>query len=188
MNIIARLLQDVLLLKPPMRQEAQGRHIRIARSSLEALGIDAPFVQDNHSRSIRNVLRGLHYQIAQPQGKLVRVIAGEIFDVAVDLRLGSATFGQAASMRLSADNGHIAWIPPGFAHGFQVLSERVDFLYSVTDYRYPEHERILLWSDPALGIDWPLGNQEPILSPKDQQGMSLAHTVAMLRQFSAGNG
>lgn len=131
------------------------------------------FVQDNHSRSSRNVLRGLHYQIRQPQGKLVRVIAGEVFDVAVDLRASSATFGKWAGMLLSDENRRQAWIPPGFAHGFVVLSETAEFLYKTTDYWAPEHERCIAWDDPAIGIVWPIPGA-PLLSAKDQAGLALA--------------
>lgn len=180
MRVVNRLLNDVLLLEPSVIVEGAVRSMVIARRELVAIGIDDRFVQDNHSRSMRHVLRGLHYQIEQAQGKLVRVIHGAIFDVAVDLRPASPTFGQSASVVLSAEAGQLLWIPAGFAHGFQVLSEQVDFLYSVTDYRYPEHERILLWSDPDLGIDWPLRGVEPILSPRDQAGVSFADTVALL--------
>ncbi|MBF0191593.1 MAG: dTDP-4-dehydrorhamnose 3,5-epimerase, partial [Magnetococcales bacterium] len=156
MRIVNRLLNDVLLLELPVTEEGSVRRMVLDRESLVRVGIDASFVQDNHSRSVRNVLRGLHYQSLHPQGKLVRVIEGAIFDVMVDLRRASVTFGQSAWVTLAAGTGQLLWIPPGFAHGFQVLSGRVDFLYSVTDYRYPEHERILLWSDPALAIPWPL--------------------------------
>ncbi|MEO5346749.1 MAG: dTDP-4-dehydrorhamnose 3,5-epimerase [Magnetococcus sp. YQC-9] len=181
MEIVQRFLNDVLLLRPRLPADDVGQSLAIDRCELRDVGIETPFVQDNHSRSVRDVLRGLHYQLEHAQGKLVRVIRGEIFDVVVDLRLDSPTFGQAASMHLSAESGLLAWIPPGYAHGFQVLSDTVDFLYSVTDYRYAEHERILLWSDPALGIDWPLQGRTPILSPRDEQGTSFAKTEALLR-------
>ncbi len=128
------------------------------------------FVQDNHSGSQKGVLRGLHYQIRQPQGKLVRVIAGEVFDVAVDLRKSSPTFGRWVGEVLSAKNKRIVWIPPGFAHGFLVLSETAEFLYKTTDYWAPEHERCIIWNDPDIGIEWPL-QSEPILSQKDRQGV-----------------
>jgi len=129
-------------------------------------------VQDNHSRSAKGVLRGLHYQISQPQGKLVRVVAGEVFDVAVDLRRNSPHFGRAAAFQLSAETHEMAWIPPGFAHGFMVLSEHAEFLYKTTDYYAPQFERCLRWNDPALNIAWPLDG-EPILSAKDQAGLPL---------------
>jgi dTDP-4-dehydrorhamnose 3,5-epimerase len=131
------------------------------------------FVQDNHSNSVRNALRGLHYQIHQPQGKLVRVISGEVFDVSVDIRKSSPTFGHWAGCRLSADNRRQVWIPKGFAHGFLVLSNAAEFIYKTTDYWAPEHERCILWNDPAIGIQWPL-DVAPMLSQKDQQGTLLA--------------
>ncbi|MGE5667280.1 MAG: dTDP-4-dehydrorhamnose 3,5-epimerase, partial [Betaproteobacteria bacterium] len=144
------------------------------RKRLEAaLGRGLDFVQDNHSRSARGVLRGLHYQCPHPQGKLVRVVQGEIFDVAVDLRRGSPTFGRHVALALSADNRRMLWIPPGFAHGFIVVSEVAEFLYKTTDYWYPEHERTLLWNDPALRIEWPAG-VVPTLAPKDAAGRPLA--------------
>jgi dTDP-4-dehydrorhamnose 3,5-epimerase len=132
------------------------------------------FVQDNHSRSGRGVLRGLHYQLRQPQGKLVRVVQGEVFDVAVDVRRSSPTFGRWHGVILSESNRRQFWVPAGFAHGFVVLSESADFLYKTTDYYAPEHERCIAWNDPAVGIDWPLGDIEPKLSAKDQAGLSLA--------------
>jgi dTDP-4-dehydrorhamnose 3,5-epimerase len=138
-------------------------------------GIDADFVQDNHSRSRRGVLRGLHYQIAHPQGKLVRVTAGEVFDVAVDLRRASPSFGAHVAITLSADNKRMLWVPPGFAHGFLVLSDVAEFLYKTTDYWYPEHERTLLWNDPALGIAWPEAGALT-LAPKDAAGTPFAAT------------
>ena len=131
------------------------------------------FVQDNHSRSVPNVLRGLHYQIQQPQGKLVRLVQGEVFDVAVDIRKASPTFGQWVGEILSAENKKQLWIPAGFAHGFVVLSETAEFLYKTTDYYAPEHERCIAWNDPAIGIQWPL-DDAPALSTKDQQGKQLA--------------
>lgn len=137
------------------------------------------FVQDNHSRSARNVLRGLHYQIRQPQGKLVRVIHGEVFDVALDLRARSPTFGHWVGMLLSQDNRRQAWIPPGFAHGFVVLSETAEFLYKTTDYWAPEHERCIAWNDPAIGIVWPFQGA-PLLSAKDQMGVLLADAQIFL--------
>ncbi|MBF0164403.1 MAG: dTDP-4-dehydrorhamnose 3,5-epimerase [Magnetococcales bacterium] len=182
MEIVRTLLNDLLLLRPRIPAEA-GRALAIDRAALVQVGIVAPFVQDNHSRSTRDVLRGLHYQIQHPQGKLVRVIRGEIFDVVVDLRLDSPTFGRCADLHLVAEDGLLLWIPPGYAHGFQVLSAQADFLYSVTDYRHPEHERTLLWSDPTLAIPWPRTDTPPILSPKDEQGIPLAETVVMLEAY-----
>jgi dTDP-4-dehydrorhamnose 3,5-epimerase len=131
-------------------------------------------VQDNQSRSARGVLRGLHYQIRQPQGKLVRVVRGRVFDVAVDLRRSSPAFGRWAGVELSEDNHRQLWIPPGFAHGFLVLSESADFLYKATDYYAPEHERAIRWDDPSVGIDWPIAEQAPLLSAKDRAAPSLA--------------
>jgi dTDP-4-dehydrorhamnose 3,5-epimerase len=143
------------------------------RRFTELSGVSSSFVQDNHSKSARNVLRGLHYQIQQPQGKLVRVVAGEVFDVAVDIRKNSATFGKWVGVVLSAENKRQLWVPPGFAHGFVVTSESAEFLYKTTDYWAPEHERCILWNDPAIGIDWPMQG-EPLLSGKDQVGKLLA--------------
>lgn len=142
------------------------------QSFAEVIGRSVRFVQDNHSRSTRGVLRGLHYQVEQPQGKLVRVIAGEIFDVAVDIRRDSATFGQWVGAMLSAGNRRQLWVPEGFAHGFLVLSDVAEVLYKTTDFYAPEHERCIRWNDPDLDIDWPL-NMEPVLSAKDRAGMPL---------------
>jgi len=140
-----------------------------ARALAEQAGIDASFVQDNHSRSAKNVLRGLHYQIRQPQGKLIRITAGEVFDVAVDIRRGSPTFGKWTGNKLSADNKKMLWVPPGFAHGFLVVSDYAEVQYKTTDYWAPEHERCIAWNDPDLNIPWPLAG-EPILSAKDRAG------------------
>jgi dTDP-4-dehydrorhamnose 3,5-epimerase len=173
MQLIETQHPEVLLLRPKVFGDARGFFFEsYNRRAYAELGIDAEFVQDNHSRSAKGVLRGLHYQIRQPQGKLVRVAAGEVFDVAVDLRRGSPYFGRVATMRLSADGHEMAWIPPGFAHGFLVLSETADFLYKTTDYYAPEHERSLLWNDPALAIDWPLDGA-PLLSAKDAAALPL---------------
>lgn len=174
MQVIATQHPEVLLLRPHVFGDARGFFFEsYNRKVFTSLGIDAGFVQDNHSRSAKGVLRGLHYQIGQPQGKLVRVVAGEVFDVAVDLRRSSPHFGRVATMRLSAETHDMAWIPPGFAHGFQVLSGHAEFLYKTTDYYAPAFERCLLWNDPALGIDWPLDGA-PLLSAKDQAGLTLA--------------
>jgi dTDP-4-dehydrorhamnose 3,5-epimerase len=174
MQVTATQHPEVLLLRPRVFGDARGFFFEsYNRKVFASLGIDAEFVQDNHSRSAKGVLRGLHYQIGQPQGKLVRVVAGEVFDVAVDLRRSSPHFGRVATMRLSAETHDMAWIPPGFAHGFQVLSGHAEFLYKTTDYYAPEFERCLLWNDPALGIDWPLDGA-PLLSAKDQAGLTLA--------------
>jgi dTDP-4-dehydrorhamnose 3,5-epimerase len=170
-------IPDVLILEPKVFGDARGFFFESfnQRDFEQATGVHATFVQDNHSLSVRGVLRGLHYQIRHPQGKLVRVVRGEVFDVAVDLRQGSPTFGRWVGEVLSADNQKQMWVPPGFAHGFLVLSEVAEFLYKTTDYWYPEHERSLLWNDPALAIDWPLAQAGGALqlATKDQQGLSL---------------
>lgn len=168
MKVIATAVKDALILEPRVFGDARGFFMESwNRRSFAQLGIEADFVQDNHSRSSRGVLRGLHYQVQQPQGKLVRVVAGAVFDVAVDLRRSSPTFRQWVGVELSADNQRMFWVPPGFAHGFLVLSETADFLYKATDYYAPEHERSLLWNDPELGIDWPLDGLTPQLAAKD---------------------
>jgi dTDP-4-dehydrorhamnose 3,5-epimerase len=179
MRIVGEALSGVLLLEPKVFTDERGFFFEsYNRRTLAALGIDAEFVQDNHSRSHRGVLRGIHFQIRQPQGKLVRVIAGEIFDVAVDLRKRSPTFGRWAGFRLSAENKRLAWIPPGFGHAFLVLSESAEVLYKTTDYYAPEHERTIRWDDPDLAIDWPLGEgAKPILSAKDRNGLRLGECV-----------
>ncbi|MFN3750784.1 MAG: dTDP-4-dehydrorhamnose 3,5-epimerase [Thiobacillus sp.] len=174
MEVIATQHPEVLLLRPRVFGDARGFFFEsYNRRTFADLGVAAEFVQDNHSRSARGVLRGLHYQIRQPQGKLVRVVAGEVFDVAVDLRRGSPHFGRVATMRLSADGHEMAWIPPGFAHGFLVLSDYAEFLYKTTDYYAPDAERCLAWNDPELAIPWPLDGT-PLLSAKDQAGLPLA--------------
>ncbi|PZP24990.1 MULTISPECIES: dTDP-4-dehydrorhamnose 3,5-epimerase [Pseudomonas] len=175
MNVIPTELPDVLVLEPRVFGDERGFFFESfnARAFAEATGLTREFVQDNHSRSARGVLRGLHYQISQPQGKLVRVVAGEVFDVAVDLRRGSPTFGRWAGVHLSADNKRQLWVPEGFAHGFVVLSESAEFLYKTTDYYAPEHERCIRWDDPQLAIDWPL-QEAPQLSAKDRNGVALA--------------
>ena len=175
MKAIPTAIAGVLVLEPRVFGDARGFFFESwnRRAFAEAVGHDVEFVQDNHSASERNVLRGLHYQVRQAQGKLVRVVAGEVYDVAVDLRRSSPTFGKWVGERLSADNRRMMWVPPGLAHGFLVLSERAEFLYKTTDYYAPEHERSLLWNDPALGIDWPLDG-EPILAAKDRAGVPLA--------------
>lgn len=174
MQVIATGHPEVLLLRPQVFGDARGYFFEsYNRRTFAELGIDAEFVQDNHSHSTRGVVRGLHYQIRQPQGRLVRVVVGEVFDVAVDLRRSSPHFGRAATMHLSAEAHEMAWIPPGFAHGFLVLSEHAEFLYKTTEYYAPQFERSLLWNDPVLAIDWPLKG-EPLLSAKDQAGLPLA--------------
>lgn len=175
MNVIATHLPDVLIIEPNVFGDERGFFLESfnAKAFAEATGCTLPFVQDNHSRSAKGVLRGLHYQIEQTQGKLVRVTAGEVLDVAVDIRRSSPTFGQWASVRLSAQNQRQLWVPPGFAHGFVVLSDTADFLYKTTDYYAPQAERCIRWDDPQLAIDWAL-QDAPILSAKDQNGKTLS--------------
>ncbi|MDA8327579.1 MAG: dTDP-4-dehydrorhamnose 3,5-epimerase [Betaproteobacteria bacterium] len=173
MRIIPTSLPDVLLIEPKVFGDERGFFYEsYNRKMFTELGIPDEFVQDNHSRSSRGVLRGLHYQIRQTQGKLVRVIAGSVYDVAVDLRRASPTFGQWVGMELSAENQLMAWIPPGFAHGFVVTSDTAEFLYKTTDYWAPAHERCLLWNDPEVNITWPLEG-EPSLAAKDAAGLPL---------------
>jgi len=174
MKVIRTEIPEVLLLEPKVFGDARGFFLESYNKRVfrDATGLDVEFVQDNHSSSRRGVLRGLHYQIKQAQGKLVRVIAGEVFDVAVDLRRSSPNFGRSSTFNLDAASKRIAWIPPGFAHGFLVLSEQAEFLYKTTDYWAPEHERTLLWNDPALGIGWPL-HGEAVLTERDRRGTTL---------------
>lgn len=174
-------IPDVILFEPKVFGDDRGFFFESfnQRRFEEAVGKPVNFVQDNHSRSVKNVLRGLHYQIRQPQGKLVRVVEGEVFDVAVDLRKNSATFGQWVGAHLSAENKHQLWVPEGFAHGFVVLSETAEFLYKTTDYYAPEHERCIIWNDIDLAIDWPI-DTHPALSGKDQLGKPLAHADVFL--------
>lgn len=169
-------IRDVILVTPRVFEDERGFFMESFREDrFIAAGITAKFVQDNHSASSRGVLRGLHYQVQQAQGKLLRCVAGEIFDVAVDLRHSSPTFGRWVSAVLSAQNKQMLWVPPGFAHGVYVLSERAELLYKTSDYYAPQHERSLLWNDPALGIPWPLvDGQPPILSKKDAEGTLLS--------------
>jgi dTDP-4-dehydrorhamnose 3,5-epimerase len=171
---IPTAIPDVLVIEPAVFGDARGFFFESwnERAFDRLAGRAVRFVQDNHSASARNVLRGLHYQVSQAQGKLVRVVAGEVFDVAVDLRRSSPTFGRWVGERLSAANRRMMWVPEGFAHGFLVLSETAEFLYKTTDYYAPEHERTLLWNDPRLGIDWPLAGA-PVLKPKDAAGTPL---------------
>ena len=178
MKVERTALAGVLVLEPKVFGDARGSFMETWNArAFEALGVRAAFVQDNQSRSVLGTLRGLHYQIRQPQGKLVRVVAGEIWDVAVDLRRSSPTFGRWVGMKLDAAAPRMLWIPPGFAHGFVVLSEHAEVLYKATDYYAPEHERSLLWNDPALGIAWPLA-AEPVISDKDRRGVPLAQADA----------
>jgi len=174
MRVIASALPDVKLIEPRVFGDERGFFFESwNRRALAEAGIDVDFVQDNHSRSRQGVLRGLHYQVEHAQGKLVRVSEGEVFDVAVDLRRSSPTFGRAVGVVLSGANKRMLWIPPGFAHGFLVISDVAEFLYKATDYYAPEHERTLLWNDPALAIAWPL-TVEPTLAAKDAAGKPLA--------------
>jgi dTDP-4-dehydrorhamnose 3,5-epimerase len=168
-------LPEVLILEPKVFGDARGFFFESfnQRDFAQATGLDLQFVQDNHSRSVKGVLRGLHYQIQHPQGKLVRVTQGEVFDVVVDLRRNSPNFGKWDGVLLSADNKRQLWVPPGFAHGFVVTSDTAEFLYKTTDYWYPEFERSLLWSDPAVGVRWPL-TAEPQLAAKDAAAKTLA--------------
>ena len=174
MNITPLQIPEVIVFEPKVFGDERGfffesfNHARFEA----AVGYPVNFVQDNHSKSVQGVLRGLHYQIQQAQGKLVRVVQGEVFDVAVDLRKSSPTFGRWVGERLSADNKKQLWVPAGFAHGFVVLSETAEFLYKTTDYWAPEHERCIRWDDPLLAVDWRL-DRAPTLSPKDAQGVSL---------------
>lgn len=170
-------IPDVLMLEPKVFGDSRGFFFESFNEQdfAQATGLNVTFVQDNHSRSAKGVLRGLHYQVQQPQGKLVRVVRGAVFDVAVDIRRSSPTFGQWVGCELSEDNHRQFWVPPGFAHGFVVLSDSADFLYKTTDYYAPAHERCIAWNDPDIGIQWPTG-LEPQLSAKDQLGHPLVHS------------
>jgi len=179
MKVTPTAIADVLIIEPKVFGDARGFFYESFNQQAfdKATGAHHQFVQDNHSRSTKGVLRGLHYQIEQPQGKLVRVARGAVFDVAVDIRKSSPTFGKWVGVELSEENHRQLWVPPGFAHGFLVLSGTADFLYKTTDYYAPEHERCIAWSDPAIGIQWPLalhGIDQPILSVKDLQGIDLS--------------
>ncbi|MEA5511907.1 dTDP-4-dehydrorhamnose 3,5-epimerase [Crocosphaera sp. UHCC 0190] len=171
MNVTPTKIPDVLIIEPRVFGDERGFFYESYnhKAFTEATGYEVNFVQDNHSRSLKNVLRGLHYQIQQPQGKLVRVVVGEVLDIAVDIRKNSPTFGQWVGCLLSAENKRQFWVPEGFAHGFLVLSDVAEFLYKTTDYYAPQYERSMLWNDPDIGIDWQL-KEEPILSKKDQVG------------------
>jgi dTDP-4-dehydrorhamnose 3,5-epimerase len=173
-NIVTTEIADVLIIEPKVFGDERGFFFESfnQRRFNELTGTDFQFVQDNHSRSAKNVLRGLHYQIQQPQGKLVRVVQGSVYDVALDIRRSSTTFGQYVGVELSAENKRMLWVPPGFAHGFVVLSDTAEFLYKTTDYWAPEFERSIAWNDPTINIQWPIQG-EPALSAKDQQGKLL---------------
>ena len=174
MKLIPTSLPDVLLVDPIVHKDERGFFLESynRRRFVEA-GIEAEFVQDNHSRSSRHVLRGLHYQVRRPQGKLVRVVAGSVYDVAVDVRRGSPTFGSWMGVLLSAENFRMLWIPPGFAHGFLVLSEHAEVVYKTTDYYAPDCERCIVWNDPGLDIAWPIEGRQPVVSVKDANGVRL---------------
>ena len=179
MKATATAIEGVLILEPKVFGDTRGFFMESynRRTFADVSGLDIDFVQDNHSRSARGVLRGLHYQLRQPQGKLVRVVQGAVFDVALDIRRDSPTFGRWAGVELTADNRRQLWVPAGLAHGFVVLSDSADFLYKTSDYYAPEHERSIRWDDPAIGIQWPLaahGIDTPILSAKDREGLPLA--------------
>ena len=174
MIVTPTALPEVLVLEPKVFGDDRGFFFESynRRAFLEATGLDVDFVQDNHSRSAKNVLRGLHYQLEQSQGKLVRATVGSVFDVAVDIRKRSPNFGRWVGVELSAENKKMMWVPPGFAHGFLVLSEFAEFLYKTTDYYAPQHERSILWNDPTIGVQWPL-TAAPLLSSKDQTAYPL---------------
>ena len=176
MNVIPTALPEVLILEPKVFGDDRGFFFESYNHKTFAAdtGLDVEFVQDNHSRSARGVLRGLHYQLVKPQGKLVRAVSGTVWDVAVDLRRGSPRFGQWVGVELSADNKRQLWVPPGFGHGFVVLSDTADFLYKTTDYWYAEHERAVVWNDSDLAIDWPLADTTPQLAAKDAAAPRLA--------------
>ena len=178
MKVTPTAIADLLIIEPKVFGDARGFFFESFNQKAfnEATGLDVNFVQDNHSRSGKGVLRGLHYQIQQPQGKLVRVVRGSVFDVAVDIRKGSPTFGKWVGMELSEENRKQLWIPVGFAHGFLVTSDSAEFLYKTTDYYAPEYECCIDWSDPTIGIQWPL-NAEPQLSVKDHQGVSFNNSL-----------
>jgi len=175
MKVTPTVLPEVLVVEPAVFGDDRGFFMESwnARSFRSATGLDVDFVQDNHSRSARHVLRGIHYQVVKPQGKLVRVTWGAVFDVAVDLRRSSPNFGRWVGVELSAENKRQLWVPPGFGHAFLVLSEAADFLYKTTEYWFREHDRSLRWNDPALGIEWPLSGAEPLLADKDRNAPTL---------------
>ncbi len=175
MKVTPTALPEVLIIEPKVFGDQRGFFFESFNQKAfnDATGLDAKFVQDNHSRSTKGVLRGLHYQIRQPQGKLVRVVRGSVFDVAVDIRKSSAHFGRWVGVELSEENHRQLWVPPGFAHGFLVTSDTADFLYKTTDYYAPEFERCLAWNDPGVGVEWPLAGNGPQLSGKDQAGLQL---------------
>lgn len=174
MEIVETRIPDVKMIKPKVFGDERGFFMETwNEKAFREAGIDATFVQDNHSRSVKHTLRGLHYQVKQPQGKLVRCTRGKVFDVAVDMRKDSPTFGQSVGEILSEENQQQLWVPPGFAHGFLVLSESADFQYKCTDFYAPEHERAIHWADKKISVEWPLTNgEQPLVSPKDEQALS----------------
>jgi len=182
MEFVPTRLPEVILIKPRVFSDERGFFLETWQEQrFSNAGIEARFVQDNHSHSRRLTLRGLHFQIEQPQGKLVRVAQGAVFDVAVDMRRSSKRFGQWVGVELSSDNHHLLWVPPGFAHGYLALSERADFLYRCTEYYAPQYERAVRWDDPAIGIQWPLAQRTaPTLSPKDAVAPLLAEAETFL--------
>lgn len=184
MRFINTEIPDVVIIEPRVFGDERGFFMETwQRKTFAENGIDFDFVQDNHSLSGKGILRGLHYQIRKPQGKLVRVVEGEVFDVAVDIRSGSKWFGKWVGVRLSDENKRMLWVPPGFAHGFYVLSDRATFMYKCTDYYAPEHERCIVWNDPDLNIAWPLDG-EPVLSGKDLQGAHLVEAEVFQEGFT----
>jgi dTDP-4-dehydrorhamnose 3,5-epimerase len=186
MKLTPTPIHGAVLIEPRVFADSRGFFLEsFNERRLAEVGVTGPFVQDNHSRSEKNVLRGLHYQIGQPQGKLVRVVSGEVFDVAVDLRVGSPSFAKWFGVRLSEADHRMFWIPPGCAHGFLVLSERADFLYKATDYYAPEQERTLAWNDPELRIEWPLVG-EPVVSAKDAAGRALREAEVYVNGLGLG--
>jgi dTDP-4-dehydrorhamnose 3,5-epimerase len=177
MKVVSTSIPDLLIIEPKVFGDSRGFFFESfnLKAFSQATGLDVNFVQDNHSRSVKGALRGLHYQIRQPQGKLVRVVRGAVFDVAVDIRKSSPSFGQWVGVEITEDNYRQVWVPPGFAHGFYTLSDSADFLYKTTDYYVPDFERSLAWNDPGVGIAWPIDNEaQPVISAKDKQGASLA--------------
>ena len=188
MKVTATALPEVLIIEPKVFGDKRGFFFESfnQRAFNAATGLDVNFVQDNHSRSGKGVLRGLHYQIQHPQGKLVRVVRGAVFDVAVDIRKESANFGRWVGVTLSEENQAQLWVPPGFAHGFLVLSDCADFLYKTSDYYAPEFERCIFWNDPTIGVKWPLEELRPQLSKKDQIGVSLLSARVFTQELSDG--
>ncbi|MCC1498342.1 dTDP-4-dehydrorhamnose 3,5-epimerase [Alcanivorax sp. 1008] len=186
MIIISTRIPDVKLIEPKVFGDERGFFMETwNEKAFREAGINVAFVQDNHSRSVKNTLRGLHYQIKQPQGKLVRVTRGEVFDVAVDLRVGSPTFGQWVGECLSEENNRMLWVPPGFAHGFLVTSDTADFQYKCTDFHSPEYERSIFWNDPTVNIDWGVSSPDGLLlSKKDKNAQSLQHAMTELEENS----